>query len=789
MAMKRRQPNSKNNAPPAKRLAIAGYVAFSNIRSIPFTLHFIVDKHFTPSHCGSWKYSILLFSIEQNLVSTTERINSWSHLSLSFSLYLSLSLSLSIYLCFSFSTSPLFPSRASVGMVSEDIEAQTMISSVEDTPKAVKEWLAATFTKQIFGRRSAVEPPKFRSIVQAVRASMYVDKITRKPSQVTPVDVSPAQLYLQAELNNWDIDVFKYDSLTSNKPFRQLFPEILNRYGLIKQFKINLCYLENFCALVEQGYNLHGNPYHNAVHGADVLITTHNLISSTGFVSWLSEIEILALLFSAMIHDVEHTGTTNNFHICTSSPLSILYNDRSVLENHHISTAYRYLTEPESNPFEKLSKDDFREMRGIVVEAVLGTDMSAHFTQIKNMQNALFTPSASPSGAAHLPSFCMHGGAIPHLILRWGRGARQQSFKHLPHRSPRECYLMGTCSFSVSVSLCLCLFLSLSLSLTTKDVASFFSVNRNSALTLVLHCADISHPTKGWDLHKKWTDTLMEEFFKQGDTETELGLPNSPLCNRAETLVPESQVGFIDFIIVPSMNLLGDMFDSLLQALHNETNGQKTEFRKTNRPWDDRLAENRRRWKDLVTPKGELTIRDVASFFSVNRNSALTLVLHCADISHPTKGWDLHKKWTDTLMEEFFKQGDTETELGLPNSPLCNRAETLVPESQVGFIDFIIVPSMNLLGDMFDSLLQALHNETNGQKTEFRKTNRPWDDRLAENRRRWKDLVTPKELPTPETTAPETNGVIPETSEEGDKDQPSATVDVEPAGSSENGGP
>ena len=62
----------------------------------------------------------------------------------------------------------------------------------------------------------------------------------------------------------------------------------------------------------------------------------------------------------------------------------------------------------------------------------------------------------------------------------------------------------------------------------------------------------------------------------QGDTETELGLPNSPLCNRAETLVPESQVGFIDFIIVPSMNLLGDMFDSLLQALHNETNGQKT---------------------------------------------------------------------------------------------------------------------------------------------------------------------------------------------------------------------
>ena len=37
-------------------------------------------------------------------------------------------------------------------------------------------------------------------------------------------------------------------------------------------------------------------------------------------------------------------------------------------------------------------------------------------------------------------------------------------------------------------------------------------------MTLVLHCADISHPTKEWKLHKKWTDSLMEEFFVQVST-------------------------------------------------------------------------------------------------------------------------------------------------------------------------------------------------------------------------------------------------------------------------------
>jgi hypothetical protein len=35
----------------------------------------------------------------------------------------------------------------------------------------------------------------------------------------------------------------------------------------------------------------------------------------------------------------------------------------------------------------------------------------------------------------------------------------------------------------------------------------------------------------------------MEEFFKQGEKEKDLGLPCSPLCDRENTLVAESQIG------------------------------------------------------------------------------------------------------------------------------------------------------------------------------------------------------------------------------------------------------
>lgn len=70
-----------------------------------------------------------------------------------------------------------------------------------------------------------------------------------------------------------------------------------------------------------------------------------------------------------------------------------------------------------------------------------------------------------------------------------------------------------------------------------------YSVDKSKAASLVLHCCDIAHPAKRWDLHSRWTSLLLEEFFRQGDMERELGLPFSPLCDRNTTLVAESQIG------------------------------------------------------------------------------------------------------------------------------------------------------------------------------------------------------------------------------------------------------
>ncbi|KAM3850025.1 dual specificity calcium/calmodulin-dependent 3',5'-cyclic nucleotide phosphodiesterase 1A-like [Diretmus argenteus] len=158
---------------------------------------------------------------------------------------------------------------------------------------------------------------------------------------------------------------------------------------ILSLYKQTLKSLVQFVEALESGYSKHGNPYHNLIHAADVTQTAHYLMLHTGLMHWLSELEILAMVFAAAIHDFEHTGTTNNFHIQTRSEVATLYNDRSVLENHHVSAAYRLMAEDDMNILANLNKDDWRELRALVIEMVMSTDMSCHFQQIKTMKNAL----------------------------------------------------------------------------------------------------------------------------------------------------------------------------------------------------------------------------------------------------------------------------------------------------------------------------------------------------------------------------------------------------------------
>uniref|UniRef100_A0A8C5HDT3 Phosphodiesterase n=1 Tax=Gouania willdenowi TaxID=441366 RepID=A0A8C5HDT3_GOUWI len=360
----------------------------------------------------------------------------------------------------------------------------------DSVPMEVRDWLASTFTRQGgFMLRRGEDKLRFRSIVHVVQAGIFVERMYRRASNMTGLIYPPNAIAVLKHADMWSFDVFALNDATGSHALKFVLYELLTRYNVINHFKVPISAFITFVDSLETGYSRYKNPYHNLAHAADVTQTIHYLLLKTGMVHWLTELEIFAIILAAAIHDYEHTGTTNNFHVQTRSDTALLYNDRAVQENHHVSAAYRLLQQDEMNILSNLSKDDWRDLRALVVEMVLATDMSCHFQQIKTMKSLLQQPEL---------------------------------------------------------------------------------IDKPKALSLLLHTADISHPAKRWDLHHRWTKSLLEEFFRQGDREAQLGLPFSPLCDRKATMVAKSQIGFIDFIVEPTFTVLTEMIEKIVTFITEE---------------------------------------------------------------------------------------------------------------------------------------------------------------------------------------------------------------------------
>lgn len=79
---------------------------------------------------------------------------------------------------------------------------------------------------------------------------------------------------------------------------------------------------------------------------------------------------------------------------------------------------------------------------------------------------------------------------------------------------------------------------------------------------MIIKASDIGHAAKTIDLHKKWCEQVIEEFYTQGDLEKKLGLPVSMYCDRETTNIGKSQSGFIKNIVSPLFLTLNTVLSS-----------------------------------------------------------------------------------------------------------------------------------------------------------------------------------------------------------------------------------
>jgi len=266
---------------------------------------------------------------------------------------------------------------------------------------------------------------------------------------------------------------------------------LFQKHEFFNSMPISLSKLINFLTDVETGY-IHANPYHNNMHATDVMLGSNYLVTASGVLKHMTTLEHLALLLAAAIHDLGHLGVNNAFLVQTVHELAVAHNDKSVLENFHCAQAFKLLYTSKNDFLEKFTLAERQEIRRLMIELVLATDMSQHVEIFNTFQNK---------------------------------------------RSTQEGFDIGN------------------------------KQDRLLVLKMIIKCSDISNSAKSRPLYLNWANRVMEEFWRQGDKERELGMPISAFMDRTQADIPKCQTGFMQFIAIPVYTAMTEQFPNLAPCL------------------------------------------------------------------------------------------------------------------------------------------------------------------------------------------------------------------------------
>jgi hypothetical protein len=278
--------------------------------------------------------------------------------------------------------------------------------------------------------------------------------------------------------------------------------------------EMEIATLQRFINTCDKEYNAN-IPFHNFAHAVDVLHAVARMMRIIESQSFLVELEQFALLIAAVSHDLGHPGVNNGFLSETGDDLAMQYNDRSPLENMHCAKLYGIVKVPECNVFANLSKEQFREVRKFCIETILHTDMMGHNVMVKDLEMKYHVNS------------------------------------EIFNNSGKE---------------------------NNAAVLEVFNQADTKALVMnnLLHSADVSNPTRTWEVCYPWAMCVLEEFFAQGDQEKMLGVPVQFLNDRDKLNRPNSQIGFLEFMIVPYFAAQIRLWPNMGEMGHNlQTNISK----------------------------------------------------------------------------------------------------------------------------------------------------------------------------------------------------------------------
>jgi hypothetical protein len=239
--------------------------------------------------------------------------------------------------------------------------------------------------------------------------SMWMMKAARGMSSEAAINDVPTPPGLQLEgrdalklqsllkrVDEWDFDVFQVAELTG-RPLEVVGYALFRSSGLMEKCDIRDAALVRFLRECEKRYL--DNPYHNSTHAADVLQTLCYFLRKGELVTHLTPIETLGVMIAAIAHDLEHDGVNNNFQIEITSEAALNHNNKSVLENQSSVVCFKLMRDdPSTDILSGLEPDARKEIRGVIIDAILATDMSAHFHLVGQLKAKIAASGVHEAG-------------------------------------------------------------------------------------------------------------------------------------------------------------------------------------------------------------------------------------------------------------------------------------------------------------------------------------------------------------------------------------------------------
>ena len=193
-------------------------------------------------------------------------------------------------------------------------------------------------------------------------------------------------------------------------------------------------------------------------------------------------------------------GVTNAFLVNSKHEFAMTYNDESVLENYHCSTAFDIMlnNKHNANVFESLEFSAYMRARFIMIHAILNTDMARHFKLLDDFRslvakvNKEFEESEQEEIMTQNCCGLFGKSDSKKKHSEASETSNGNPFNRVNSRSPKD----------------------ESATIPTSKIFQNEKL-REAFLVLLVHVADIGNPFKTFDVYKHFADALCVEFQHQ----------------------------------------------------------------------------------------------------------------------------------------------------------------------------------------------------------------------------------------------------------------------------------